>query len=75
MLMFFGIINFMESNMTQTELLEKLLVAQTSLCKIQNIIDSSDTHLTSGGLELDEEELTTIYEHICQGLGDMNVQD
>jgi flagellin-specific chaperone FliS len=66
---------FKESNMTQTELLEKLLVAQTSLCKIQNIIDASDTHLTSGGLELDEEELTTIYEHICQGLGDMNVQD
>ncbi len=73
--MSFGIINFMESNMTQTELLEKLLVAQTSLCKIQNIIDASDTHLTSGGLELDEEELTIIYEHICQGLGDMNVQD
>ena len=73
--MFFGIINFMESNMTHTEVLEKLLVAQTSLCKIQNIIDLSDNHLTSGGLELDEEELTTIYEHICQGLGEMNVQD
>jgi hypothetical protein len=28
-----------------------------------------------GGIELDEEELSTIYEHICQGLGDMNVQD
>ena len=61
--------------MTHTEVLEKLLVAQASLCKIQNTIDLSDNHLTSGGLELDEEELTTIYEHICQGLGEMNVQD
>ena len=43
--------------------------------KIQNIIDSSDTHLMDGGIELDEEELSTIYEHICQGLGEMNVQD
>jgi hypothetical protein len=65
MLMFFGIINFMESNMN----------AREALLKIKTVLDVSENYLVDGGLELSETELVFIEDAIQDGLEDKDVQN
>ena len=63
--MFFGIINFMESNMN----------AREALLKIKTVLDVSENYLVDGGLELSETELVFIEDAIQDGLEDKDVQN
>jgi hypothetical protein len=65
MLMFFGIINFMESNMN----------AREALLKIKTVLDVSENYLVDGGLELSETELVFIKDAIQDGLEIKDVQN
>jgi hypothetical protein len=65
MLIFFGIINFMESNMN----------AREALLKIKTVLDVSENYLVDGGLELSETELVFIEDAIQDGLEDKDVQN
>jgi hypothetical protein len=64
MLMFFGIINFMESNM---------LSAREALLQIRAVLDVCSGDLTEGGTELSETELNFINMAIAKGLDDKDV--
>ena len=63
--MFFGIINFMESNMN----------ARDALLKIKTVLDVSESYLVNGGLELSETELVYIKDAIQDGLENTDVQN
>ena len=63
--MFFGIINFMESNMN----------AREALLKIKTVLDVSENYLVDGGLELSETELVFIKDAIQDGLEIKDVQN
>jgi hypothetical protein len=65
MLMFFGIINFMESIMN----------AREALLKIKTVLDVSESYLVNGGLELSETELVYIKDAIQDGLENTDVQN
>ena len=62
--MFFGIINFMESNM---------LSAREALLQIRAVLDVCSGDLTEGGTELSETELNFINMAIAKGLDDKDV--
>jgi hypothetical protein len=66
MLMSFGIINFMESNM---------LSAREALLQIQAVLDVSTGNLTNGGIELSEREIDYIIQSICNGLENTDVKN
>jgi len=65
MLMSFGIINFMESNMN----------AREALLKIKTVLDVSEHYLVNNGLELSETELVYIKDAIQDGLENTDVQN
>jgi hypothetical protein len=63
MLMFFGIINFMES----------IMVERDALILLNTIISKAPNRLTNGGLELTENEIYLIEQILDMCLGMKNV--
>jgi hypothetical protein len=65
MLMFFGIINFMES----------IMVEKDALVLLNTIISKAPNRLTNGGLELTENEIYLIEQVLDMSLGTQHVQN
>jgi len=51
------------------------MTARESLIRIKAILDVNTSHLTDGGIELSDTELTYILSAIAQGMKDNHVQD